>query len=92
MLSRNMGHKHYAVWNDTTLTFPEGEWYMVGLPFFLSTSSCCSRFFLNITHIRALTMVKGKTFTIRIFLCLETQLQMYKEEIGLVIDASPSAV
>ncbi|CAA7268596.1 unnamed protein product [Cyclocybe aegerita] len=27
MLSRNMGHKHYAVWNDTTLTFPEGQWF-----------------------------------------------------------------
>ncbi|KAF5324083.1 hypothetical protein D9619_011227 [Psilocybe cf. subviscida] len=27
MLSRNMGHKHYAVWNDTYLTYPEGEWF-----------------------------------------------------------------
>jgi len=27
MLSRNVGHKHYAVWNDTTLTFPEGKWF-----------------------------------------------------------------
>lgn len=40
MLSRNMGHKHYAVWNDTTLTFPEGEWYKVGFSFPFSTSSC----------------------------------------------------
>ena len=29
MLSRNMGHKHYAVWNDTTLTFGDGEWFDV---------------------------------------------------------------
>ncbi|KAF9525435.1 hypothetical protein CPB83DRAFT_727479, partial [Crepidotus variabilis] len=27
MLARNMGHKHYAVWNDTTLTYPEGKWF-----------------------------------------------------------------
>jgi len=27
MLSRNMGHKHYAVWNDTTITFGENEWF-----------------------------------------------------------------
>jgi len=27
MLARNSGHKHYAVWNDTTLTFPKGEWF-----------------------------------------------------------------
>ncbi|KAF9028019.1 hypothetical protein BDZ89DRAFT_1015275 [Hymenopellis radicata] len=27
MLARNMGHKHYAVWNDTFLTYPKGEWH-----------------------------------------------------------------
>ncbi|PPQ76079.1 hypothetical protein CVT26_004600 [Gymnopilus dilepis] len=27
ILARNMGHKHYAVWNDTTLTYPAGQWY-----------------------------------------------------------------
>ncbi|KAF5324356.1 hypothetical protein D9619_011337 [Psilocybe cf. subviscida] len=27
MLARNMGHKHYAIWNDTALTYPEGEWF-----------------------------------------------------------------
>ncbi|CAA7268594.1 unnamed protein product [Cyclocybe aegerita] len=27
MLARNMGHKHYAVWNDTTLTYPAGQWF-----------------------------------------------------------------
>ncbi|KAG6852991.1 hypothetical protein C0991_007707 [Blastosporella zonata] len=27
ILARNMGHKHYAVWNDTLITFPQGEWY-----------------------------------------------------------------
>jgi len=75
MLSCNMGHKHYAVWNDTTLTFPEGEWYKVCF-FFSLLRHVAVFFFLNITHIRALTMVKGKTFTVRIFLCLETQLQM----------------
>ena len=62
MLSRNMGHKHYAVWNDTTLTFPEGEWYKVGL--FFSTSPCRSRFFLNTTYIRALTC-KGNPLRFR---------------------------
>jgi len=29
MLSKNMGHKHYAVWNDTTLTFDDGQWFQV---------------------------------------------------------------
>ena len=29
ILSRNMGHKHYAIWNDSTVTFPEGKWYEV---------------------------------------------------------------
>ncbi|KIK62619.1 hypothetical protein GYMLUDRAFT_164784 [Collybiopsis luxurians FD-317 M1] len=24
MLARNMGHKHYAVWNDTFVTYPQG--------------------------------------------------------------------
>ncbi|KIM38055.1 hypothetical protein M413DRAFT_448087 [Hebeloma cylindrosporum] len=27
ILARNSGHKHYAVWNDTTLTYPDGEWF-----------------------------------------------------------------
>ncbi|KAG5729540.1 hypothetical protein E4T56_gene15647 [Termitomyces sp. T112] len=27
ILARNLGHKHYAVWNDTLQTFPDGEWY-----------------------------------------------------------------
>ncbi|KAG6863500.1 hypothetical protein C0991_005387, partial [Blastosporella zonata] len=27
ILARNMGHKHYAVWNDTLKTFPHGEWF-----------------------------------------------------------------
>ncbi|KAJ3503527.1 hypothetical protein NLJ89_g8389 [Agrocybe chaxingu] len=27
MLSRNMEHAHYAVWNDTTLTYPKGQWF-----------------------------------------------------------------
>ncbi|KAF9525436.1 hypothetical protein CPB83DRAFT_859558 [Crepidotus variabilis] len=25
MLARNVGHKHYAIWNDTSLTFEEGK-------------------------------------------------------------------
>ncbi|KAI3615660.1 hypothetical protein WG66_011909 [Moniliophthora roreri] len=25
ILARNMGHKHYAVWNDTYITYPKGE-------------------------------------------------------------------
>jgi hypothetical protein len=24
-----MGHKHYGVWDDETLTFPEGKWFDV---------------------------------------------------------------
>jgi len=24
-----MGHKHYAVWNDTTITFEDGKWFKV---------------------------------------------------------------
>ncbi|KAF8996225.1 hypothetical protein BDQ17DRAFT_1392068 [Cyathus striatus] len=27
MLARNMGHKHYGVWNDTFITFPKGTYY-----------------------------------------------------------------
>ncbi|KAF8908539.1 hypothetical protein CPB84DRAFT_1674248 [Gymnopilus junonius] len=27
ILARNMGHKHYAVWNDTTMTYPPGQWF-----------------------------------------------------------------
>ncbi|KAF8970076.1 hypothetical protein BDZ97DRAFT_1652817 [Flammula alnicola] len=27
ILARNMGHMHYAVWNDTTLTYPAGQWF-----------------------------------------------------------------
>ncbi|KAF8198546.1 hypothetical protein BJ912DRAFT_845371 [Pholiota molesta] len=27
ILSRNIGHKHYAIWNDTALTYPPGEWF-----------------------------------------------------------------
>ncbi|KAF8157138.1 hypothetical protein B0H34DRAFT_657522 [Crassisporium funariophilum] len=27
ILARNVGHKHYAVWNDTLKTYPTGEWY-----------------------------------------------------------------
>ncbi|KAF9477284.1 hypothetical protein BDN70DRAFT_862117 [Pholiota conissans] len=27
MLARNMGHKHYGIWNDTSLTFPRGQWF-----------------------------------------------------------------
>ncbi|KAF7350300.1 hypothetical protein MVEN_01334100 [Mycena venus] len=27
MLARNMGHRHYAVWNDTFLTYPEGTYH-----------------------------------------------------------------
>ncbi|KAF7289787.1 hypothetical protein MIND_01352900 [Mycena indigotica] len=27
MLARNMGHKHYAVWNDTYLTFEKGTYH-----------------------------------------------------------------
>ena len=26
-----MGHKHYAVWNDTTITFEDGKWFKVRL-------------------------------------------------------------
>ncbi|KAJ7591449.1 hypothetical protein C8J56DRAFT_935606 [Mycena floridula] len=27
MLARNMGHKHYAIWNDTSFTYPEGTFH-----------------------------------------------------------------
>ncbi|KAF5383003.1 hypothetical protein D9615_004886 [Tricholomella constricta] len=27
ILARNLGHTHYAVWNDTLTTFPKGEFY-----------------------------------------------------------------
>ncbi|KAF8641810.1 hypothetical protein AX16_009791 [Volvariella volvacea WC 439] len=27
MLARNMGHKHYGVWNDTLVTFPKGTYH-----------------------------------------------------------------
>ncbi|KAJ7591330.1 hypothetical protein C8J56DRAFT_935237 [Mycena floridula] len=27
MLARNMGHKHYAIWNDTSLTYPQGTFH-----------------------------------------------------------------
>ncbi|KAJ6571535.1 hypothetical protein B0H19DRAFT_988134 [Mycena capillaripes] len=27
ILARNMGHRHYAVWNDTFVTFPEGQYH-----------------------------------------------------------------
>ncbi|KAF8345464.1 hypothetical protein F5887DRAFT_884888 [Amanita rubescens] len=27
ILSRNMGHRHYAVWNDTLLTYPPGSYH-----------------------------------------------------------------
>ncbi|TFK68526.1 hypothetical protein BDN72DRAFT_674442 [Pluteus cervinus] len=27
MLARNMGHKHYAVWNDTLITYPPGTYH-----------------------------------------------------------------
>ncbi|TFK41768.1 hypothetical protein BDQ12DRAFT_678458 [Crucibulum laeve] len=26
MLARNVGHRHYAVWNDTLITYPKGEY------------------------------------------------------------------
>jgi len=29
LLARSMGHKHYGVWHNETLTFPEGEWFDV---------------------------------------------------------------
>ncbi len=29
IVARSMGHKHYGVWNDETLTFPEGKWFDV---------------------------------------------------------------
>ncbi|KAG6879083.1 hypothetical protein C0992_005291 [Termitomyces sp. T32_za158] len=32
ILARNLGHKHYAVWNDTLQTFPDGEWYNLPYP------------------------------------------------------------
>ncbi|KAF8632790.1 hypothetical protein AX15_001689, partial [Amanita polypyramis BW_CC] len=31
ILSRNAGHRHYAVWNDTMVTYPEGTYYGPGL-------------------------------------------------------------
>ncbi|KAJ7362225.1 hypothetical protein DFH08DRAFT_766748 [Mycena albidolilacea] len=27
ILARNMGHRHYAIWNDTYLTYPEGTYH-----------------------------------------------------------------
>jgi len=27
MLARNMGHKHYGIWNDTFVTYPDGKWF-----------------------------------------------------------------
>ncbi|KDR72741.1 hypothetical protein GALMADRAFT_73703 [Galerina marginata CBS 339.88] len=27
IIARNLGHKHYAVWNDTEVTYPEGNYY-----------------------------------------------------------------
>ncbi|KAJ6484476.1 hypothetical protein C8R47DRAFT_555808 [Mycena vitilis] len=27
LLARNMGHRHYAVWNDTVLTYPAGSYH-----------------------------------------------------------------
>lgn len=27
ILARNVGHKHYAVWNDSVITFPEGTYH-----------------------------------------------------------------
>ena len=27
MLARNMRHKHYGIWNDTFLTYPDGKWF-----------------------------------------------------------------
>lgn len=27
MIARNLGHRHYAVWNDTLLTYPEGRYH-----------------------------------------------------------------
>ncbi|KAG2003141.1 hypothetical protein CC2G_003768 [Coprinopsis cinerea AmutBmut pab1-1] len=29
MLARNMGHKHYAIWNDTSLTYPKGSYHHI---------------------------------------------------------------
>ncbi|KAK2465104.1 hypothetical protein APHAL10511_002912 [Amanita phalloides] len=31
MLARNVGHRHYAVWNDTLVTYPEGTYYGPGV-------------------------------------------------------------
>ncbi|KAJ7053354.1 hypothetical protein C8F01DRAFT_996845 [Mycena amicta] len=31
MLARNMGHKHYAVWNDTYLTYEKGTYHKASL-------------------------------------------------------------
>ncbi|KAK2465103.1 hypothetical protein APHAL10511_002911 [Amanita phalloides] len=31
MLARNVGHRHYAVWNDTLVTYPEGTYYGPGI-------------------------------------------------------------
>ena len=89
MLSRNMGHKHYAVWNDTMLTFPEGEWYKVGFCIFFLYFVI---FFLNITCIRALTMVKGRLSRSEYSCVWRHSCKCDKGEIGLVIDVSPSAV
>ncbi|KAF9479481.1 hypothetical protein BDN70DRAFT_806989 [Pholiota conissans] len=27
ILARNIGHKHYAIWNDSSVTYPPGKWF-----------------------------------------------------------------
>ena len=27
ILARNMRHKHYGIWNDTFVTYPDGKWF-----------------------------------------------------------------
>ncbi|KAF5383177.1 hypothetical protein D9615_004897 [Tricholomella constricta] len=27
LLARNMGHRHYAIWNDTIITYPDGKYH-----------------------------------------------------------------
>lgn len=40
ILAQNLGHKHYAVWNDTLITFPKGTYHeRVDFPWRLDTGA-----------------------------------------------------